>query len=139
MIELKINMNITFFKTIKRIVSRENIIHFTRFAIIDIPNVFGIYIHRIYKEDKDNALHNHPWNFLGIVLSGAYTEETVQGVKLKKVGTVSIGGRHFFHKIKSIERDTTTLFFVWGKHKPWGYMTFTNSEEFRKNKHNNSK
>jgi hypothetical protein len=122
-------------RTVKKIISRSGDLHFTRFAILEIPNFLGVYIHKIYKPDKDGALHSHPWNFLGIVLKGSYAEETVRGFSIKKFGTISFGTRHFFHKIQHVFETTTTLFLVFGRHEPWFYINPTESSEFRKEKH----
>lgn len=34
----------------------------------------NIYLHRMLRSDDDRALHDHPWWFLSIILSGGYIE-----------------------------------------------------------------
>lgn len=130
---------ITLFKTVKEIRSRSGDLHFKRFAIIEIKNLFALYIHKIYIHDKDEHLHNHPWNFAGVVLSGAYEEKTVEGINYKWPWTFYKGDRKFFHKInRMLSEPVTTLFFVWGKYQEWGYDTpngFVDSITYRENKH----
>jgi hypothetical protein len=129
---------ITLFKTVKEIRSKSGDLHFTRFAIIEIRNLFSFYIHRIYIHDKDLNLHNHPWNFAGLVLKGSYEEKTKEGLVTKEVGSLYTGDRSFFHKInRIINGPVTTLFLVWGKYKEWGYETnegFVDSITYRSRK-----
>lgn len=35
---------------------------------------FGVYLHDIYREDRDYDPHDHPWSFVSIILRGSYTE-----------------------------------------------------------------
>lgn len=37
--------------------------------------VFGIYIHQFLRSDDSRALHDHPWDFISIILSGGYIEK----------------------------------------------------------------
>lgn len=37
--------------------------------------LFGIYLHHIEDRDPGLDLHDHPWPFISIVLTGGYTEE----------------------------------------------------------------
>lgn len=34
----------------------------------------GVFLHKFVRSDEDRALHDHPWNFFGIVLKGGYME-----------------------------------------------------------------
>lgn len=47
--------------------------YLARLRVIQTP-WFGIYLHDIYHDDGDRDPHNHPWNFISIVLRGSYTE-----------------------------------------------------------------
>lgn len=125
-----------FFKQVKEIRSKSGDLHFRRFAIFEIKNFASLYIHTIYKEDKDGHLHTHPWNFMGVILKGSYEELTDSGPRIKKPGSVSIAGRHFCHKInRIINGPVKSLFFVWGKNKPWFYsLGKIESEEYRRMK-----
>jgi hypothetical protein len=57
----------------KEIISKEGVLHFRRWRIIECL-LFNIYIHKIYV--KDNDLHDHPWNYFSLILSGSYIEKT---------------------------------------------------------------
>lgn len=122
------------FKLIKEIKSRKGVVHFRRYLILVTP-WFDVYLHNIYQADKDEHLHNHPWDFFGIILWGGYVEETERGPRKRGPLSIGYGGEDYFHKIKEISCATTSLFIVSKKTRPWGYKTengFTEHQEYRK-------
>lgn len=135
------------FKQVKEIRSKSGELHFTRFAILE-TSIFSIYIHKIYKADKDPFLHSHPWNFFGIILKGEYTEvfsgldlfwEPQNFYKPRFPFSILSGDRNYFHKILRIDKGpVTSLFFTFGKHKDWFYLldddVKVHYSEYRKNK-----
>lgn len=36
----------------------------------------AVYLHRFHRSDHDNALHDHPWGFVSVILAGGYWEHT---------------------------------------------------------------
>jgi hypothetical protein len=56
-----------------RITGSDGSPYLTRLRIVQTP-LFGIYLHTIHRPDEDRHLHDHPWNFISLVLSGAYSE-----------------------------------------------------------------
>lgn len=58
---------------VKEIKSKSGVLHFRRWRIIE-TKWFSIYIHGIYKVDKDLHCHSHPWNFWSFILWGSYYE-----------------------------------------------------------------
>lgn len=114
---------------VKEIRSKSGELHFERFAILE-TSLFGIYIHRIHKADKDPHLHSHPWNFWTMVLKGRYSEEYLgkdlfceeqKFVRVKSAFSISSGDRDYFHKILRVYQTTYTLFVTYGEHKEWYY------------------
>lgn len=115
-------MKISLLKKVKTIRSKTGELYFERWAVIEIKNFCGLYIHRIHRADKDKHLHTHPWNFFGLILKGAYLEQTDELARVRSPGSFSFGTRHFCHKIQEIIKGPVySLFFVWGKYKPWYY------------------
>lgn len=49
----------------------------------------GIYLHHFLRSDTDRALHDHPWSFVTIILSGGYWEHLEGGQCVwRRPGTV---------------------------------------------------
>ncbi len=128
---------------IKEIKSKTEELHFQRFAIIDCK-YFGLYIHKIFKEDKDLHLHSHPWNFISLILKGSYVEkrewinpfkEIQHETYLKDLFTISKANTKFFHKIERIVKGPVwSLFFVYNKQTVWYYRVnddLVESNEYR--------
>lgn len=126
------------FNKIKEIKSKDGVLHFRRWNIITIFN-FRIYLHAIYKADEDAHLHNHPWNFINIVLKGSYTERLPNSKLVPKFPVmICKRTRDQFHKIEDVHTPVVyTLNFMWGKYKEWGYSVngkFVDRETYRKMK-----
>ncbi len=51
--------------------------YLTRLRFVQTP-WFGIYLHQIHTKDWDRHLHDHPWRFASLVLSGAYCEKVAE-------------------------------------------------------------
>lgn len=132
------------FKKVKTIKDKTGELIFERFAIIQC-SFFAFYIHKIYREDRDPFPHNHPWNYISMILWGGYTELLViePGVASSKSVMVhrrmfsfSKGDRHCFHRIFQLHRKPTiTLFFTFGTWLQWYYLNkeglLVTNEEFR--------
>lgn len=50
-------------------------LYLRRWRIIETP-WFGIYLHHILLPDSDRAFHDHPYNFVALVLAGGYIEHS---------------------------------------------------------------
>lgn len=129
----------------KEIMSRQGVLHFRRWRIISTP-WFGIYIHRIYKADDDKYLHDHPWDYWSMVLTGSYNEQTETLIRpghakenMLIPGSCNSRMAEQFHKIKSLNTKSVTTLFVTGKRRrDWGYKVgkyWVHNEYYRQNKH----
>ena len=124
---------------IREISSKEGIVHFRRYRILE-TEWFSIYIHNILESDKDIHSHNHPWNFLSIILYGGYEESRsisscshfASKLIIKWFTQMNINE---FHKIKLLKNSCWTLVFTGKRINPnWGYLTkngFIGFEEYR--------
>lgn len=117
------------FKTVKIIKSKEGVLHFKRFAIIECK-LFNIYIHWIYKADEDEHLHDHPWNYTSIVLSGKFweavknTKENENKYEMNNLSSGSISSQKAerTHKVYMLlSKKIITLFFTGPRFREWGY------------------
>jgi hypothetical protein len=75
--------------------------YLTRWRIIQTP-LFAIYVHRMDGPDSRDTLHDHPWDFLSIILRGGYIE-MVPVMCLYDPNT----GEHEAHACKAIWRNAS--------------------------------
>jgi len=106
------------------------------------PNIF---IHKILLSDEDRDVHDHPWNYITIILKGGYWEwqpVIVDGNQIGEYrvwrGPCSIIWRRAssFHRLEMPE-PTWTLFLHGWRKKEWGFLTnkgFVESSEYIRNK-----
>lgn len=93
----------------------------------------GMYLHRFWNSDQD-GLHDHPWNFVTIILKGSYFEEIPERqcvphgpklVKERKAGSIIFRTKYDAHKVlvpKGKEGECWTLFIRFGlKRRDWGF------------------
>lgn len=94
---------------------------------------FGVYLHHIWREDRDDFPHDHPWPFVGIVLTGGYVEDVyadpgrhrlsqVREV-IRRRWSVRRVPRGEAHRITSIRPGTRTLVLRGRHHGEWGFWT----------------
>ena len=95
---------------------------------------FNVFIHKFMKGDEDD-IHDHPWGFFHIILSGGYWEyitvnddgETLdQGMKKvwRPPGYWNIASSKYKHKIELASEKPWTIFIPFGKraiNEPWGF------------------
>lgn len=48
-----------------------------RWWVIPRNRWFNVYLHHFLRDDDDRALHDHPWHWCSILLSGGYVEHTI--------------------------------------------------------------
>lgn len=129
---------------IKEIKSREGVVHFRRWRIIETP-WFAIYVHGIYKADEDQHMHDHPWDYTSIILRGFFHERVpttpgrYESVLLSPWKCVRRKAEQF-HKIEQLHTPSVyTLFFTGKRRREWGYNTergWVDHKTYRKQKHN---
>ena len=95
---------------------------------------FNVFIHKFMKGDEDD-IHDHPWGFFHIILSGGYWEyitvnddgETLdQGMKKvwRPPGHWNIASTKYKHKVELGAEKPWTIFIPFGKravNEPWGF------------------
>jgi hypothetical protein len=94
-----------------------------RLRIVQTP-LFGVYLHRIDMDDGYRPLHDHPWGFLGLILWGGYTEETLHdGTRSWRTGSMHWMPFRTFHAIRHLDRSPTwTLVLVGRRRADWGFL-----------------
>jgi hypothetical protein len=115
------------FLLVKKIVSREGVVHFRRWRLIETP-WFALYVHNVAQNDEDKEPHGHPWWFASLVLAGGYFEDLWRdGRHLHRCnfpGSLVVRKTTDFHKLRLIGGSAWTLVLT-GPRSPglWGYLT----------------
>ncbi len=85
-----------------------------------------IYLHRILRSDDDRALHDHPWPYLTLILSGGYVEHTILpgGVHQRRYlgpGRVAVHGARRAHRLEIAGVEAVTMFVCGPRVRDWGF------------------
>lgn len=101
-------------KIIKNLMNRKSLLSLGRFKVR---------IHKFSNKDKSGKLHNHPFSYISIVLSGGYTEELKDGVITHQpTGAVIIRKSNTPHRIISCLENTKTLIITfYNKTNEWNF------------------
>lgn len=95
---------------------------------------FGIFLHTHERPDGDRDLHDHPWNFVTIILRGGYVESHAvintfgDNIGPSRIRTWRLGSVHRMkfvrdaHRINSIRPGTLSLVFVGRTMRDWGFF-----------------
>lgn len=85
-------------------------------------SAFGVFIHKIMRSDHDRALHDHPWNFVSIILRGSYVEHTPQSQRAFSSGRILVRPAYWLHRLE-LTSPVWTLVFVGSNFRRWGFLT----------------
>ncbi len=103
--------------------SEENGPYMVRYKVFRCP-WFKIFLHHILRSDEDLELHDHPWNFVSLILWEGYQEILQRHVEpsIRRVR----GGDVIRHRATDahrliLERPAWTLVCVTGKKRTWGF------------------
>lgn len=100
--------------------------YLTRYRIIQTPR-FSLYLHRFDGPDPRATLHDHPWNFVSLILRGGYIERRLNTHDRSvnehhAVRRVNLIRTHDAHAITSLLRvPTWSLLLVGARRRTWGY------------------
>lgn len=85
---------------------------------------FSVRVHHIIRHDRDQHLHDHPWNARTLIMAGGYVETRENGqLRLMKTGDTAALRFGEFHRIDSVASDVgaLTLFITFGYQGTWGF------------------
>lgn len=126
---------------VKEICSKQGVVHFRRYRLLQTP-WFAFYIHQICQSDSDKDMHDHPWNFLSLILKGAYREASKLYPDFNSIvqrdcnpGNIISHSRMDAHQITLLTKVVWTLVFTFGRRSIWGYQTpqgWIRHDEYRK-------
>lgn len=90
---------------------------------------FGIRVHQIVRDDDDRALHDHPFDFVSVILRGGYIEQTADGKKTKyKPGQILFRSASALHRLDLNRNErgevipAWTLVFRGPVLRRWGFL-----------------
>lgn len=87
-------------------------------------NDVWVRVHHILRSDQDRDLHDHPWDYVTLLLRGGYTEVTPDGQRFYGAGSVLARRAEALHRLIVPEGETCwTLFMTGPKIREWGFQT----------------
>lgn len=83
----------------------------------------GVYVHRFRASDDDRSLHDHPWNFLSIILKGEYREIISEDGSYyrRRQGDIAYRKATHRHYVKLVTPEVWTLMIVGPRIRRWGF------------------
>jgi hypothetical protein len=101
-----------------------------RWFLISPNRWCNVYLHRFIGSD-DPTPHDHPWNFLSIILRGSYVEDSPgEAPRRRRAGDVAFRRAEHRHRVilepvlgatDGTERPCTTLIITGPHRRPWGF------------------
>ena len=102
-----------------------------RFTLLKIGKLH-IRLHRIVGQDTTTLFHNHPFDYISIILSGGYTELVMKEdeTKCHHHSFLSVIRRSHltFHRIESCKKNTLSLFLTYGDYG-WNAINISGNME----------
>lgn len=104
---------------------------------IEWKRLGGIFVHRMDGPDPDKDLHDHPWQFVSLILWGGYVERRADTRRLdyrldysrqtvRRPGSVRSLRLDEAHTIKRLNRGSSWSLVIHGPNvRPWGFYVRT--------------
>lgn len=86
---------------------------------------FNVYLHRLWRDDDDRALHDHPWDNATLVLAGGYREVvTGRAPRDRLAGDLVFRSATAQHRLllTADPGATWTLFVTGPRRRAWGFQ-----------------
>ena len=87
---------------------------------IKLPLGRAIYLHKLCMSDPDRDLHDHPWNFISILVRGTYREITPAGER--QVRLFNVHKATDPHRVK-LEKPVYTILLRGKRRREFGFHT----------------
>jgi hypothetical protein len=97
-----------------------------RWFVLPHNTFVNVYVHKFTGSDEPEALHDHPWWFASLVVSGGYVEHTAAGPRRRGRGSVAFRSAQFRHRIElpaagGRRAVCRTLVLTGPKRRTWGF------------------
>ena len=103
---------------------------------------FNVTLHKVLKSDEP-VLHDHPWNWGTLIISGGYYEHTPEGTFWRGPGTIRTRSSTDLHWLElKDDKPCWTLFWHGRRKRTWGFQTedgWMDYRTFLKNRGNSKK
>lgn len=97
---------------------------FTRYTLAKFGRFGNLYLHHFHRDDNRSEHHDHPWNFVSVVLWGGYIEHTPDGKARRKLpGMILFRRAKWAHYTTLIGKSAVTLVWVSSRKREWGFHT----------------
>lgn len=95
--------------------------------------LFTARVHNILRSDSDRHLHDHPFNYLTIILAGGYYEHLEDGSRTwYGPGSIRWAKANTLHRLELPDgKDAWSLFFMGSRQRVWGFQTPTGWVDFK--------
>jgi len=105
-----------------KMVTRAGRRYLERRYLVAVRN-FAAFLHTFWMDDPD-PLHDHPWWWGRIILSGRYREHYIDGT-FQDCGpghVVWLRDPRTLHRVELLTESCTTIFWRWRRVRPWGFL-----------------
>lgn len=93
---------------------------FIRYVLLKTP-WFRVFLHKLNAPKWHPQEHDHPWNFVTIILKTGYWEKSRRGTFFRPAGTVLYRRAEFAHNVVTV--GTAWSLVVTGrKRRDWGFV-----------------
>lgn len=98
-----------------------------RWYLIPQNPVINIFLHKFMREDDDRAFHDHPWNFISVMIRGGYREFTDDGMIVRKSPSIAARKATHRHRVELLSNENGgripcwTLIVTGSKIRTWGF------------------
>lgn len=91
-----------------------------RWFLIPRNPLINIYRHRFCQSDP-SAPHDHPWDFLSVVLHGSYREVSAGGDAIRHPGSIAFRRASTRHRVQLLGHPVTTVIITGPRRRRWGF------------------
>jgi hypothetical protein len=74
--------------------------------VVPRNNYLNVYLHKFVRSDYDEALHDHPWWFISMILKGQYVEHQLAGkMSHRQAGSIAFRKATTMHRVELFYQD----------------------------------
>lgn len=92
-----------------------------RWYLIPRNRFFNVYLHKIIRDDTDEALHDHPWWSVSVLLKGRLLEVMQTTLRSPKRFLPVIRSAKLAHRLIVLDGPVWTLFITGPRIREWGF------------------